>query len=189
MIVNAKRSAAEKEEFRQKLVSCATKAETKLLHELQRNTHIIFEFQKIISGFIVDFYFPSKRLVVELDGSIHTGREKQDRDRTLALLKKQSVSKVLRFSNEAIFRDCGKIISIIQNTNSLPIKKRKPKIDLPQKDTNTKYGINPLASTKKRATPKTQRKVKNKKIATNKKKLAKIRQQNASFLKRQQFIS
>lgn len=47
---------------------------------------IKFRRQAVILGYIVDFYCPEWRFVVEVDGDSHRGREAQDayRDRALA---------------------------------------------------------------------------------------------------------
>lgn len=50
----------------------------------------------------VDFYIPSLKLVIELDGRQHKDNKKYDNKRTRTL-KKLGVKKVLRFNNEEIF--------------------------------------------------------------------------------------
>jgi leucyl-tRNA synthetase len=58
--------------------------------------------QQVIAGFLVDFYCPSQRLVLELDGGVHddpTQRE-HDRGRTEAL--RQLAIRVLRVPNHHV---------------------------------------------------------------------------------------
>lgn len=54
-------------------------------------------------GFIVDFYAPQKKLVIEVDGSSHVGKEKSDSKRD-AIMKKCGL-KVLRVTNDEVFDD------------------------------------------------------------------------------------
>ena len=41
--------------------------------------------QHVLEPFIVDFYVPASRLVIEIDGSVHVGREAADASRDAAL--------------------------------------------------------------------------------------------------------
>ena len=60
--------------------------------------------QAIILGFIVDFFCPRLKLVIEVDGSAHDGREAYDLERTEALERRAGV-KVLRFLNDEVLAD------------------------------------------------------------------------------------
>jgi very-short-patch-repair endonuclease len=55
---------------RKNLIKNATLAEIVFKSKLTR-WHLRFKFQRIIKGFIVDFYIPQFELVVEIDGSQH----------------------------------------------------------------------------------------------------------------------
>ena len=48
-----------------------TKEERRLWYDFLKNLPITVKRQKIIDGYIVDFYIPSAKLVIELDGSQH----------------------------------------------------------------------------------------------------------------------
>jgi very-short-patch-repair endonuclease len=66
-----------------------------------------FRRQQVISGFVVDFYCPRKRLVVEIDGPI-------DNARTNVLL---SLSlRVLRFTNEEVTSDIERVLAAIRQS-------------------------------------------------------------------------
>ena len=55
-----------------KLKKNATKAELLILNKLNEDkSGFKFEFQYILLGYIVDFYFPESLMVVEIDGKIH----------------------------------------------------------------------------------------------------------------------
>jgi very-short-patch-repair endonuclease len=61
-----------------------------------------FRRQQLIAGFIVDFYCPAQRLVLELDGAAHDDptRRRRDLDRTQAL--RQLSIRVLRVLNHDV---------------------------------------------------------------------------------------
>jgi very-short-patch-repair endonuclease len=84
-----------------------TDAELKLWHELRahRLMGLSFRRQYPIGYYIVDFACPSKRLIVELDGSQHSedAAIEYDRQRTRAL--EAHGWTVLRFFNHDILRD------------------------------------------------------------------------------------
>ena len=61
-----------------------------------------FRRQRLIAGFIVDFYCPAQRLVLELDGGAHDDptQRRRDLDRTQAL--RQLSIRVLRVPNHDV---------------------------------------------------------------------------------------
>jgi very-short-patch-repair endonuclease len=61
-----------------------------------------FRRQQIIAGFVVDFYCPSLRLVLEIDGGVHNDPIRGENDfARMEILQKLSVS-VLRIPNHAV---------------------------------------------------------------------------------------
>jgi very-short-patch-repair endonuclease len=75
---------------------------------------VTFYRQKPIGPFIVDFYAPAAKLVVEVDGSQHLEPEHAmrdaDRDEYLASLGLS----VLRFGNEQVLRQTDAVVEVIQ---------------------------------------------------------------------------
>jgi very-short-patch-repair endonuclease len=71
----------------------------KKLHELK----IHYQRQKVIRRYIVDFYFPKRNLIVEIDGLYHAGTREYDRDRQKYLEKIGYI--VLRFSDAQVEND------------------------------------------------------------------------------------
>ena len=73
---------------------------------------VAFRRQYVVGGRIADFAAPSVRLVVEVDGSSHTGRKRADerRDRELARLG----YRVLRLDAAVVLRDLPLAIARIQ---------------------------------------------------------------------------
>ncbi|MEI8091267.1 MAG: DUF559 domain-containing protein [bacterium] len=52
-----------------------TAAEKKIWNEYLKQLDINVLRQKVIDNYIVDFYIPSKKLVIEIDGSVHFNKE------------------------------------------------------------------------------------------------------------------
>jgi len=70
-----------------------------------------FRRQHIIHIFIVDFYCPVKKLIIEIDGSVHDQQIEYDRIRTKDL---QAMGyQVLRFSNEAVLEETPQVLETI----------------------------------------------------------------------------
>ena len=115
------------EEFRQSLIEKATKAERKLYNSLiDAGLDNIFEFQKPIfmdkqvcskRFYIVDFLFPEKNLVVEIDGKYHNDKFVNIDDTLRELHLKDAGYNIIRFTNQQVFDDvnCKNIINKILN--------------------------------------------------------------------------
>jgi very-short-patch-repair endonuclease len=71
-----------------------------------------FRRQQVVQGFIVDFYCHAARLVIEVDGPIHTDRKGYDQERD-AYLEGLGLQ-VLRVKNEEIRRDIGGVLKLIE---------------------------------------------------------------------------
>jgi very-short-patch-repair endonuclease len=70
-----------------------------------------FRCQHPVGCFIVDFYCPSCKLVIEVDGGIHDLQQNYDDARTERL--EAFGYSVLRFSNEAVMNDLPAVLSQI----------------------------------------------------------------------------
>ena len=92
-----------------------TDAEQALWHRIRRKQiqNVQFYRQKPLRSFIVDFYCPAAKLVVELDGSQHfeTGHQAKDgaRDAALASLG----LRVLRFDNRQVLLETDAVLAVI----------------------------------------------------------------------------
>jgi very-short-patch-repair endonuclease len=71
-----------------------------------------FRRQHIIDRFIVDFYCPEARLVIEVDGAVHRSTEERDSARQEWL--ENLGLRVLRFANEAVMNDLPGVIAAIE---------------------------------------------------------------------------
>jgi very-short-patch-repair endonuclease len=84
--------------------------ETRLWLELRaaRFRGIKFRRQKVIGKFIADFAANDPKLVIELDGDTHAGREGYDEIRT-RFLEEQGYT-VIRFSNSDVMGNMGGVL-------------------------------------------------------------------------------
>ncbi len=92
-----------------------TDAELRRWHRLRRKQILGVQFyrQKPIGNYIVDFYAPAGKLVIELDGSQHleTERAKYDAQRTKDL--EQLGLKVLRFDDRQVLLHTDSVLETI----------------------------------------------------------------------------
>ena len=132
---------------RRKNPSAAEKALESGLERLQ-NDGYAFSREKYIHGFYADFCFAGGRLVVEVDGSLHDGRELEDarKDQVLEAnhykVLRYSASQVL-FHTEDVVRDIERWL-IRRKAKPKKIKKQsssKKTKDAAPKDTFSNYGI------------------------------------------------
>lgn len=75
---------------------------------------VIIRRQSILLGFIVDFWVPSRRLAIELDGSIHDHQREYDQRRTQILESGIPGLKVVRFSNGAVLDNPAEVMRVVQ---------------------------------------------------------------------------
>jgi very-short-patch-repair endonuclease len=90
-----------------------TPAEQKLWQALSKRqlNGMKFRCQHPVGPFIVDFYCPEHRLVIELDGSIHDQQVEQDIARTAQL--NQFGYRVIRFRNETVITNLEQVLQKI----------------------------------------------------------------------------
>jgi very-short-patch-repair endonuclease len=111
------RNIRSKKSFRQQLRSFGTPAEAVLWKSLQSRQIIgkRFRRQHSIGRYVVDFYCPESRLIVELDGDYHfsptiEGYE-EERTRFLETLG----LRVLRFENRDVLENLEGVLETIKN--------------------------------------------------------------------------
>lgn len=79
-----------------------TKQERHLWYDFLSKYPVRFQRQKTISGFIVDFYCHSAKLVIELDGSQHYSEEGLAYDEERTKILNTYNLEVIRFSNRDV---------------------------------------------------------------------------------------
>ena len=80
-------------------------------HLRGRRLGVRFRDRHLVVGFYVDFYAPSIRLAVEVDGSVHDEQYEYDEDRT-RVLKAFGVT-VVRVRNDDVLRDIESVLGCI----------------------------------------------------------------------------
>ena len=75
----------------------------------------MFKRQYGVDGYILDFYCPTIRIAIELDGSQHNDikKQQQDAERDNCLLVEHGIL-TLRYPNSAVFEDINRILNQIQ---------------------------------------------------------------------------
>jgi very-short-patch-repair endonuclease len=111
-----KRAAPSKKAQARALRSAPTLSETILWERLRKRRCLGYRFrrQSIILGWIVDFWCPKIRLVVEVDGSSHASRQSYDarRDRVMS----NAAISVLRVPASVVVKTPGRAVWQIEDT-------------------------------------------------------------------------
>lgn len=104
---------------RQELRKNCTETEKILWSQLkQRKIGAKFIRQYSIGNWVVDFYCPEYKLVIELDGGIHKGLLKADKYRN-ELLEGMGL-RVLRFKNEEVLNNINEVLEKIRINITYP---------------------------------------------------------------------
>lgn len=98
-------------EFARKNRKNPTEAES-LLWDVLRGDRlgISFRRQHIIGDYIADFVCLPRKLIIEVDGGYHNAQEQQIYDERRAGWLESRGYRVLRFSNEEVLYDTGKVL-------------------------------------------------------------------------------
>lgn len=89
--------------------------EERILWNYLKNSQLGFKFrrQQSIGGYIVDFYCPSKKVVIEIDGEYHNFQKESDRVREI-FLSSLGIA-ILRFSNGSVRCHIHKVLHTIKS--------------------------------------------------------------------------
>jgi very-short-patch-repair endonuclease len=92
-----------------------TEAEQMLWSQIRRKQLQGYQFyrQKIIGNYIVDFYCPKVKFIIELDGGGHYSNEGVEHDRKRDAYLTGLGLKVLRFSDREVFKNLKGILEVI----------------------------------------------------------------------------
>lgn len=102
--------------FRKKLRTQGTSAEAVLWTYLKgkKIAGIKFRIQHSIGKYIIDFYAPSKKLAIELDGEVHNWGNSAISDSEKELFLQSLGITILRFENKWVFNDPDYVITTIK---------------------------------------------------------------------------
>jgi very-short-patch-repair endonuclease len=93
----------------------STKAE-KMLWERLRNNKVGVKFRRqfSISGYVVDFYCPEKRLIVELLGNVHKSENAKKYDKYRKRYLESFQMTILEFWNDEVEKNVGEVLDRIR---------------------------------------------------------------------------
>ncbi len=94
----------------------STSAEATLWTHLQKSQleNRKFRRQHSLGNFIADFYCPSEKLVIEVDGEDHFWEPGIEKDKMKESYLKSIGLRVLRFENNRVFEDIGWVLGQIK---------------------------------------------------------------------------
>ena len=103
-----------------------TKEESILWYKFLRNYQIKFTRQEVIDHYIADFYCPTVKLIVEIDGNSHYTEKakKYDAERTVYL--ENHGMTVVRYSNGSVINSLDWVCDDIDRTVKRLLKNIKP---------------------------------------------------------------
>lgn len=106
---------------RQNLRLKSTLAE-KVLWERLRGSKIGYKFfrQYSIDAFVIDFYCPTHKLAIEIEGSIHSNPKVMNYDKFRYRYLTAFGIKFLKFSNQEIYEKVGEVVENIKNNLHTP---------------------------------------------------------------------
>ncbi len=97
-----------------------TDAEKKIWHGFLKNLDCTVLRQKPIDNYIVDFYCPNHKLVIEIDGEIHTTAVSREYDELRTRVLEGYGLRVVRFSNQEVLNKftmvCNEIRKLIESS-------------------------------------------------------------------------
>ncbi|SPF40524.1 conserved hypothetical protein [Syntrophobacter sp. SbD1] len=108
--------------FARELRKNMTDAEQALWSKLRRKqlNGLIFYRQRNIGNYIVDFYCPAAKLIVELDGGQHYSVEGRAKDKTRDEYLVNLGLNVLRFSDLDILKNMDGVLSVLYEHTKIP---------------------------------------------------------------------
>ena len=114
----------EQKTLRQKLRNGATDSERKMWSALRQKQILGLKFtrQYGIGKFVVDFYCPTLRLAIELDGSQHMEQAAKEHDeKRTNFINSQAIQVIRFYDNEVLNNLEGVIERLIQIIKALPV--------------------------------------------------------------------
>lgn len=103
-------------EFRKELRNNPTKTEAKLWKALRKSQleNRKFRRQHSIENYIVDFYCPSEKLIIEVDGKVHENFINNEYDHMRSKRLNELGYRVIRFTNQDIYKNLEIVLEAIK---------------------------------------------------------------------------
>ena len=101
-----------------------TTAEKKLWYDYLRQSEYRWLRQRPIGNYIVDFYCPKLKLVIEVDGATHLRKKDITYDQKRNKELEKLGLKVLRFWNDDILNGLDEVINVLEKEINKIINKR-----------------------------------------------------------------
>ena len=92
-----------------------TKEERNLWYKFLKDYPVRFSRQKVLGKYIVDFYYASAKLIIELDGSQHYEEAGQRYDTKRDEYLKKYGLKIIRIPNNEINKNFGEVCEYLDN--------------------------------------------------------------------------
>ena len=107
---------AQLKEWAKRMRSNPTEAEL-ILRDYVRANHLghKFLFQFIIGQFIVDFFCPDCKLIIEVDGGYHSEPKQEYDDEQRTQMLESLGYRVIRFTNEQVLYDIDYVVNEIKS--------------------------------------------------------------------------
>ena len=101
-----------------------TDSERRLWSRVRRKQLLGVRFysQRPIGSYIVDFYAPKTKLVVEVDGSQHMDQEQAEKDRRRDKYMGSLGLEVLRFNSREVLKETDAVVEVIYRTMARRLK-------------------------------------------------------------------
>ena len=105
-------------DIRRQLRQTATPAEKALWNKLRdgKFTSLKFKRQHSIGNYIVDFYCAHPRIIIEVDGEVHSEKEQREKDRHRDENFRDMGYMVLRFSNDMVLNNTMQVLIDIEKS-------------------------------------------------------------------------
>ncbi|MBN1127939.1 MAG: endonuclease domain-containing protein [Chitinispirillaceae bacterium] len=91
----------------------------KLGSKIVRQKPVVLEYFGKKRAFIADFFCSEARLVIEIDGGVHS--KKSDYDTLRTMLLQQKGYRLIRFTNDEVFGDIGSVLAGIKTEIASPL--------------------------------------------------------------------
>ena len=104
----------EQKERARELRKTMTAAERKLWGKYLKYHDFVVLRQKPIDHYIVDFYVPSYKLVIEIDGDSHFSEEGKEYDKNRNAILQGYGLKIIRFTNDDVLHSFDGVCSVLQ---------------------------------------------------------------------------